>query len=301
MGCAGKADFALLHIGDEIEGRCPNRLVGPAQDGVEAAIEFAHELAWIHRQREQLLDQTAQDGCDERSSHPVAHHVTDEYGRDRIGNSEDIEEITANGGSRQIAMAKAERALGRGSAARKGRVVQRQEDLLDFARHVEIRLHLGVLLAQRLGIMRQLGGGPLPFQSIAHGAHEEGTGHLAFDQVVLCPLLHRLHGDRLIVQTGHDDDGNVVEPSGDLVKSGQTTTAVRKGEIEQHDVEVLRLQSLQSRSEPVGPLQVELAAAGFVDHDLDEPGIQGAVLDEQRFQAKRARVLHRGADRLGLC
>ena len=98
----------------------------------------------------------------------MSHHVTNKNGRDAVRDRKHIEKIPPHRRRRQIAVIKAQGAFPRSSRWRKGGIALGQEDLLDLAGHVEVRLHLVIPLAQFLGVMGQLIRRPLALQRVTH-------------------------------------------------------------------------------------------------------------------------------------
>lgn len=77
-------------------------------------------------------------------------------------------------------MAKVQRALGRSSGAGETRIIVRQEDLLDFVREIQIRLQLGVLSVQFLGVVGELLRRAAPLDGITDGPHQQGVSTWPF-------------------------------------------------------------------------------------------------------------------------
>ena len=78
---------------------------------------------------------------------------------------------------------------------RKGWVLMRKEDFLDFAGHVEIGFQLGVFGAEFFGITGDLFCHSLPLNGIAHGTGQKLAIDLPLDKKVLGALMNGLDGN----------------------------------------------------------------------------------------------------------
>ena len=76
----------------------------------------------------------------------------------------------------------------------------------------------------------------MPFDSVTERPHQGVRFDLAFDQIILGPLLDSRHGNRLIIQPGEDNDRAIWHLRLHPVKSGQAAVAVGQRQIQQHDV-----------------------------------------------------------------
>src|SRR6185503_1794027 len=99
---------------------------------MEALIDRRKELTRLICHREQLLDKTAHDGCNERSPHAMAHHIANDDACPGITQRKHVEEITTNCGRWKVTMEKAKRALLLRFRSPKRGILFRQKDLLDF-------------------------------------------------------------------------------------------------------------------------------------------------------------------------
>ncbi len=75
---------------------------------------------------------------------------------------------------------------------------------------------------------------PLAFHGVADGALQLLAGNVAFDQVVLHSLMHRLDGQRFIVLAGKHHHRHVGRVLHDAAK-GFRSVAVGQVQIQQHD------------------------------------------------------------------
>ena len=75
---------------------------------------------------------------------------------------------------------------------RKSWILLRQEHLLNFPRHVEVGLELGIFRAQFVGIMSELLGHVLALDGVTHRSNEQLAIHFTFNQVILRALMDRL-------------------------------------------------------------------------------------------------------------
>ena len=73
------------------------------------------------------------------------------------------------------------------------------ENFLNFARHVEIGLELGVPRPQLLGIARQLFGHSLALDCVAQSADEEFAFNLSFNQKILGAFMDGLDCDGIVI------------------------------------------------------------------------------------------------------
>ncbi len=74
----------------------------------------------------------------------------------------------------------------------------------------------------------------LPFHGVAHGAFQMVAGEVAFNQVVLHPLMNRLDRQRFIVLPRQDYDGHIWRLLQYGAKS-RSAVAVGKIQVQQHD------------------------------------------------------------------
>jgi hypothetical protein len=95
----------------------------------------------------QFLDERAQHRRDKGRADAVAHYVADENSRGRFGNALNVKKISAYRACRLIAMAETQPPFTVVPDGGNAGVLLRQECLLNLARHLQVFLHLRVLLA----------------------------------------------------------------------------------------------------------------------------------------------------------
>src|SRR5690242_6338489 len=99
------------------------------------------------RDRNHFFHQGPLNRSHKRRTHSMAHYIANENPRFRIRNRRDMEEVTSNRRSRDVAAVKMKGALRMRGFARESGILLRKEGLLYFAGHMEIILHLRITLA----------------------------------------------------------------------------------------------------------------------------------------------------------
>jgi len=195
----------------------------------------------------------------------MAHDVADEHPASAVSNWKDTEEITADRGCRQKALGKTKGAVHGRHRTGKGRKLAGLKNFLDFASHVEIGFELGVFGTQFIGVPSELPGHGFALDGIPHGPHQELAFDLAFDEVILCPLVDGLHGELGVIEAAQDDDGHLWGPG---VKAGKglEAVAIGQGQIGENDADAALIKALQAGLEAADVFENEEIPAGPINH-----------------------------------
>ena len=118
---------------------------------------------------------------------------------------------------------------------------------------------------------------------------------LALDQIVLGPFPHRGEGHGLIIEAGQDHERNL-GGLGVGLDEGVQAAAVRQAQVQQDQVDLAPVQSLQPRRELGDPIDLEAGVLGFRQHLSDEPGIAGIVLHQEDSGCVAIHLIHLGGN-----
>ena len=162
------AEGSARRIDHDIRRARKERRARLMQDRAEALIQLGEKFPRRRRLHAQFLDEPAHDRRDQRGAHAVSHHIANQHARLRVREREHVEEIAAELGAREVAMAEPQRAALRWGVRWKNGMAPQQKGGLQLPRHVEIGGHLRVLFAKLPGLLLELLFGTAEFEVFVH-------------------------------------------------------------------------------------------------------------------------------------